>query len=311
MKAAIIESYGESSELKVVGNLTVPTIKDDEVLVRNRAISVNPIDYKARQGLLESWYAWEFPVVLGWDLAGEIVQVGNQVTTFQVGDLVFARPDNDPTGKNGAYAEYTAVKQDKLALKPKNISFEQAAAVPLAGLTALQMLRQLKLKAGERILIQAGAGGVGIFAIQLAKLMGAEVITTASQKNHDLVRQLGADIVIDYHQQSLTEVVHDIDAVLDSVGQVDEGMQVLKDEGRLVTISAQVTSEQQSTNKDVMAGWLQPNGADLTELAHYIENEQLEIIIDQILPFTTDGFRAAHQRLESHHARGKVVLKVI
>ncbi|WP_342586011.1 hypothetical protein [Weissella confusa] len=125
---------------------------------------MNLIDHKARQGLLQSWYNWKFLVVLSWDLAGEAVQVDNQVTNFQVVALVFARLDNDLTGKNGAYAEYTAIKQDKLALNTKNISFEQAVVVPLAGLKALQMLHQLELKGGERILIQAGAGGVGIFA---------------------------------------------------------------------------------------------------------------------------------------------------
>lgn len=164
MKAAIIKKYGDIDQFEVT-DIDKPVLKKDEVLVQNVATSINPIDYKARQGLLQSMFDWQFPVVLGWDVAGKIVALGDQVTDFKIGDEVFARPDIDPVGHNGSYAEYTAVKEDKLALKPGNISFEEAAAVPLAGLTALQMLRQLNLAAGQKILIQGGAGGVGIFAI--------------------------------------------------------------------------------------------------------------------------------------------------
>lgn len=157
MKAAVIHQYGDSSQLEV-SDIAVPAIKADEVLVENMATSINPIDYKARQGLLQGMFQWQFPVVLGWDIAGRIIAVGDDVHDFHVGDAIFARPDIDPIGKNGTYAEYTAVKADKLARKPDNISFEAAAAVPLAGLTALQMLRQLQVKAGQKFsfkLVQA------------------------------------------------------------------------------------------------------------------------------------------------------------
>ncbi|CCF26211.1 NADPH:quinone reductase [Leuconostoc citreum LBAE C11] len=310
MKAAIINAYGGSEQLVVVEQ-AIPHIQQDEVLVENVATSINPIDYKARQGLMQGMFQWQFPVTLGWDIAGRIVAVGQDVTNFKVGDAVFARPDIDPTGRNGSYAEYTVVKADKLAFKPENITFNQAAAVPLAALTALQMLEKLQVKAGHKVLIQAGAGGVGIYAIQLAKLMGAYVATTASQANHDFVASLGADQVIDYHAYQIQDVLSDYDAVFDMVGDIDNGIHILKDGGHLVTISAQLTAQQQQTpNKTITTGWLDTNGKDLTTLADYITKNQLQIVVDSIYPLTTEGMRAAHQRSETHHARGKIVVEI-
>lgn len=310
MKAAIIRQYGDSSQLEVI-DIAVPAIKSDEVLVENMATSINPIDYKARQGLLQGMFQWQFPVVLGWDIAGKIIAVGDDVHDFHVGDAVFARPDIDPIGKNGTYAEYTAVKADKLARKPNNISFEAAAAVPLAGLTALQMLRQLQVKAGQKVLIQAGAGGVGIYAIQLAKKLGAYVATTASHSNRDFATNLGADRVIDYHQETIAEVLSDYDAVFDMVGDIDNGIAILKPGGHFVTISATLTEAQKQTaNKTVSEGWLETNGQDLAILADAITDGTLEIVVDSVYPLTTDGIRAAHERSETHHARGKIVVKV-
>lgn len=310
MKAAIINKYGERNQLEVI-DTKIPDIQPDEVLVENHATSINPIDYKARQGLLQPMFQWRFPVILGWDLAGTIVAVGDQVKDFEVGDAIFARPDIDVSGANGAYAEYTAVKADKLAHKPSNISFEEAAAVPLAGLTALQMLRQLKLSSNQKILIQSGAGGVGIYAIQLAKMIGAYVATTASPDNHEFVKSLGADLVIDYHKDRIQDVLSDYDAVLDTVGDVDGGIAILKSGGHFVTISGTVTDQQKSTvNKTVMSGWLNPNGRDLEILASDIANGKLKIIVDTIFPLTTEGIRQAHERIETHHARGKVVVTI-
>ncbi|MBZ5969447.1 MULTISPECIES: NADP-dependent oxidoreductase [Leuconostoc gelidum group] len=310
MKAAVIHQYGDSSQLEV-SDIAVPAIKADEVLVENMATSINPIDYKSRQGLLQGMFQWQFPVVLGWDIAGRIIAVGDDVHDFHVGDAIFARPDIDPIGKNGTYAEYTAVKADKLARKPDNISFEAAAAVPLAGLTALQMLRQLQVKAGQKVLIQAGAGGVGIYAIQLAKKLGAYVATTASQSNRDFVTSLGADRVIDYHQETIAEVLSDYDAVFDMVGDIDNGIAILKPGGHFVTISATLTEAQKQTaNKTVSEGWLETNGQDLAILADAITDGTLEIVVDSVYPLTTDGIRAAHERSETHHARGKIVVKV-
>ena len=310
MKAAVINQYGDSSQLEVV-DIAVPAIKLDEVLVENMATSINPIDYKARQGLLQHMFQWQFPVVLGWDIAGKIIAVGDDVDDFHVGDAVFARPDTDSVGKNGSYAEYTAVKADKLARKPDNVSFEAAAAVPLAGLTALQMLRQLQVTAGQKVLIQAGAGGVGIYAIQLAKKLGAYVATTASLSNHDFVTSLGADRVIDYHQENITEVLSDYDAVFDMVGDIDNGIAILKPGGHFVTISAMLTEAQKQTaNKTVETGWLDTNGQDLAILANAIVDGTLNIVIDSVYPLTTRGIRSAHERSETHHARGKIVIQM-
>lgn len=310
MKAAIIKEYGDVTQLEVT-DIDKPILKEDEVLVKNFASSINPIDYKARQGLLQSMFKWQFPVVLGWDLAGKIVALGDKVQGFKIGDEVFARPDIDPIGTNGSYAEYTAVKEDKLALKPENISFEEAAAVPLAGLTALQMLRQLNLEAGQKILIQGGAGGVGIFAIQLAKIFGAFVATTASENNTEFVKSLGADLVIDYHENTITEVLSDYDAVLDTVNDIEGGISILKTGGSFVTISGALIEEQKEmSDKHIMTGWLQPNGEDLSFLGKQIRNNNLKIVIDSTYPLTTEGIQSAQKRSETHHARGKVIVKI-
>ena len=217
MQAVVINQYGGPEELQMT-TIDQPTIAADEVLVAVKATSINPIDWKARQGLLKGMFDWQMPVVLGWDVAGIIVAAGPAVTKFKLGDAVFARPDIYEDGRRGTYAEYAAVKEDKLALKPTELSFEQAAALPLAGLTAYQVIHnQLKIQAGEKVLIQAGAGGVGLNAIQIAKYLGAEVATTASPNHHDLLKKLGADQVIDYHTTAIQDVLHDYDAVFDTI----------------------------------------------------------------------------------------------
>ena len=309
MKAAQINNYGSADEL-FVGELAVPEIANDEVLVHAKATSINPIDWKAREGLMQKMFAWQFPVVLGWDVAGIITAVGSEVKDFKVGDAVFARPDIYNDGRRGTYAQYVAVKEDKLALKPANVSFAEAASVPLAGLTALQMLNKLQVTAGTKVLIQGGAGGVGLFAIQLAKIMGATVATTASAHNHDFVRALGADIVIDYHQNKITDVLTDYDAVFDTVGDIDGGLAILQPEGKLVTITKQPTSEQLAASQTVIYGWLQPNGKELAYLGELLSSGQLKTVIDSTFDLTTAGIQAAHRKSESHHARGKIIINI-
>lgn len=309
MKAAQINAYGDASEL-FVGELNKPTIASDEVMIETYATSINPIDWKARQGMLKGMFDWQFPIVLGWDVAGVISEVGADVKNFRVGDKVFARPDIYTDATRGSYAEYVGVKEDKVALKPKNISFEEAAAVPLAGMTALQMLRWLEVGPGKKVLIQAGAGGVGIFAIQLAKLMGAHVATTASKENEEFLKGLGADEVIDYHTTNFVDVLSDYDAVFDTIDAIDDGLKILKPTGKLVTISAQLTEEQKNAKQEVLSGWLQPNGKDLAYLGNLIAEDKLQIILDSEYPLTTKGIQDAHKRSESHHAKGKIIIKV-
>ncbi|KRL06502.1 NADP-dependent oxidoreductase [Liquorilactobacillus hordei] len=310
MKAIVIKEYGDISNLQEV-ELEMPVLAEDEVLVENYATSINPIDWKARLGYLKEMYPWKFPVVLGWDVAGVIVQVGNKVTNFKIGDKVFARPDIYADGSRGSYAEYVAVKEDKLALKPDEISFEDAAAVPLAGLTAFQVIvDRLRVKAGDKVLVQGGAGGVGLFAIQIAKHLGAYVATTASKQNHELLKSLGADEVIDYHETKIGDVLNNYDAVFDTVNAIDDGLAILQEKGRLVTIAGKPNEEQKASSKEVSDWWLQPNGKQLKELGNLIVEGKVKVVIDSLYPLTEKGVREAHQRSQEGHARGKLVIKV-
>ncbi|MBT1138123.1 NADP-dependent oxidoreductase [Lactiplantibacillus argentoratensis] len=310
MKAVIINQYGGPEELQMA-TIERPRIDQDEVLVAVQATSINPIDWKARQGLLKGMFDWQMPVVLGWDVAGTIVEAGAAVTNFKVGDEVFARPDIYADGRRGTYAEYAAVKEDKLALKPASLSFEQAAALPLAGLTAYQVIHdQLKIQAGEKVLIQAGAGGVGLNAIQIAKYLGAEVATTASANHHPLLKQIGADHVIDYHTTAVQDVLTDYDAVFDTIDAIDEGLAILKPTGRLVTIDGQPTAAQKSQGPTVSSWWLQPNGRELAILGQLAVEGHLQVIIDQVFPFSTAGLQAAHRYSENSHSAGKLIINV-
>lgn len=216
MKAIIIEQYGDANQLKEKDDIPVPEIKDNQVLVEMHATSINPIDWKLREGYLQEGVPFEFPIILGWDAAGVIKQVGKNVTSFQVGDEIFARPALTP---NGTYAAYTAVDEKLLAMKPKNISFEEAAAVPLAGLTAWQCLVNFsEIKKGDRVLIHAGSGGVGSMAIQIAKSFGAYVASTASGKNETFLKELGVDQFINYKEEDFEDVLQDYDIVVDTLG---------------------------------------------------------------------------------------------
>ncbi|MDN7144942.1 NADP-dependent oxidoreductase [Liquorilactobacillus mali] len=310
MKAIAIKEYGDIDNLQEI-ELKIPEIAEDEVLVENYATSINPIDWKARLGYLKGMYPWKFPVVLGWDTAGIITQVGAKVANFKIGDKVFARPDIYNDGKKGTYAQYVAVKEDKLALKPDEITFEEAAAVPLAGLTALQVIvDRLKVKKGDKVLIQGGAGGVGLFAIQIAKHLGAYVATTASKKNHEFLKSLGADEVIDYHETKIDTVLNNYDAVFDTVNAIDDSLAILKENGRLVTIAGNPSEEQKASSKEVSSWWLQPNGKQLEELGNLIVAGEVKVIIDSVYPLTAEGVRAAHKKSQEGHARGKIVIKV-
>ncbi|WP_288700550.1 NADP-dependent oxidoreductase [uncultured Secundilactobacillus sp.] len=308
MKAIAINNYGSVDEFHEI-ELPVPTLAPDEVLVKVKATSVNPIDWKARLGYLQKMYPWHFPIVLGWDVAGTITKVGSAVHDFKVGDDVFARPDIYNEGQYGTYAEFTKVKQDKLALKPSRLSFQEAAAVPLAGLTAWQVIvDRLQVKKGDKVLIQAGTGGVGLFAIQIAKHLGAVVATTASARNADWLRKLGADTVIDYHTQDYTQLLTDYDAVFDTTDDIANGLKILKPEGRLVTIAGHPADSQKTAKPSAEAWWLQPNGNQLAELGQLINDGVVKVIIDSTFPLSVQGVRDGQQKSEGNHARGKIVI---
>ncbi|MDT2772187.1 NADP-dependent oxidoreductase [Enterococcus durans] len=306
-RAIVIEEYGHADQLKE-SRVTLPEIGAHQVLVKVKATSVNPIDWKLREGYLAQMMPWEFPIILGWDVAGEIAAVGSEVQDWQVGQAVFARPE---TTRFGTYADYTIVDDHLLAKKPDSVSFEDAAAVPLAGLTAYQALfTHGKLKAGERVLIHAGAGGVGIYAIQLAKNAGAFVITTASEKNHKLLKELGADQVIDYHTTDFSEVLEDVDLVFDTMGGDIQkaSFEVLNPKGRLISVVDQPDEELAKNIAVAKSIWLQPDGKQLQEIADLMEAGKVKSVVGHTYPLTAEGVKAAHELSATHHAKGKIVL---
>ena len=236
MKAFILDRYGNNDGVRA-GEMPDPELRDDDVLVQIHAASVNPVDFKIRDGELKLILPYRLPFILGNDLAGVVVRVGSGVRRFKPGDEVYARPDKD---RIGAFAEFISIKEDAVAIKPKKLTMEEAASIPLVGLTAWQaLIERANLKRGQKVLIHAGSGGVGTFAIQLAKHLGAIVATTTSTANLDWVKRLGADIVIDYKKDDFETILHDYDVVLDTLGgeTLEKSLRVLKPGGKLISIS--------------------------------------------------------------------------
>jgi NADPH:quinone reductase-like Zn-dependent oxidoreductase len=310
MKAIVINEYGSADKLKEE-TLPIPTLEDNQVLMELHATSINPIDWKLREGALKEGLPFEFPIILGWDAAGVVAKTGKNVSNFKEGDRVFARP---ATTRNGTYAEFTAVEEDLLAKIPDNIPFEEAAAVPLAGLTAWQCLVDFGgIKKGNKVLIHAGSGGVGSYAIQFAKHFGAYVATTASGKNETFVKELGADQFINYKDTDFTEVLEDFDIVVDTIGgEVQEkSFEVLKEGGKLVSI-VQQPNEKLAKEKNIKAEsiWLRENGEQLEEIAQLLESGEVVSKVGQTFPLTEKGVKEAHKLSETHHARGKIVINI-
>ncbi|WP_280771980.1 NADP-dependent oxidoreductase [Salipaludibacillus daqingensis] len=310
MKAIVINEYG-SKELLHEQELPQPKIAEDQVLVETYATSINPIDWKLREGYLKQMFDFSFPIILGWDVAGVIVEVGNNVKNFKVGDEVFARP---ATTNDGTYAEYTTVDENRLALKPTNLSFEEAASIPLAGLTAWQCLvDETGVKKGSNVLIHAGAGGVGSLAIQIAKHFGAFVATTASEKNESYVKELGADKVINYRTQQFEDELKDFDIVVDTMGGdiLDRSFQVLKPGGKLVSMAGQPDQELAKKHEvEASFYWLSENAEQLAELGDLLEKGIVKPQVGHVFGFSEDQLQEAHGLSETHHAKGKIVIKV-
>lgn len=309
MKAIVIEQYGDKDQLKQM-EVPNPVPGEHQVVVKLKATSINPIDWKLRAGYLKGMMDWEFPIILGWDAAGIITEVGSAVTEWKIGDKVFARPE---TTRFGTYAEYTLVDDHLLAPLPPAISYQEAASVPLAGLTAWQALFDHgQLKAGEKVLIHAGAGGVGSLAIQLAKNAQAHVITTASAQNAEFLKSLGADEVIDYKSTNFAEVLSDIDLVFDTMGEQiqQDSFKVLKrDTGRLISIVSQPDEDTaREMNVTAKSIWLQPDGKQLQEFGQLMEQRKVNAIVGTEIPFSEEGLRKAHELSETHHAKGKIVI---
>ena len=304
-----IHQFGGPEVLKME-EIEKPTPAADEVLIKVYATSVNPVDSKIRSGKNYQRYKNPMPMTLGFDVSGTIEAVGNDVKTFKEGDEVYARPD---LNRDGAYAEYVTMQANKVGFKPKSIDHDKAAAVPLVALTAWQgIFDHGKLKANQRILIHAAAGGVGTFAVQLAKWKGAYVIGTASEDNIEFLKELGADEVIDYKKQKFEEVVNDIDVVFDLIGGDTQknSVNVLKEGGILVsTLGIADNNLLAQKNIHGEAYMAQSTPDQLNQIAQLIDEGKLKPVIAKVLPLE----QAAEMQKESEagHVRGKIVLKVV
>jgi NADPH:quinone reductase-like Zn-dependent oxidoreductase len=307
MKAVQIHRYGGPEEL-IYEDAQNPQIREDDVLVRIKATSINPIDWKVRQGIHKDPQR-QFPLILGWDVSGVIEKIGAMAVGFKINDEVYGRPD---TSRNGTYAEYVAVRASEIALKPRSLDHNQAAAIPLAGLTAWQgIFDHGQLQPLQRILIHGASGGVGTMAVQLAKWKGAYVIGTASQKNADFLRELGADEVIDYESEHFEDKLHDIDLVFDTIGgdvQMNS-LKVLKPGGILVsTVGIKDEAAVKAKGVKGIAYMAKSLPDQLRQMAALIDAGKLKPIISRTLPLK----EAAQGQRESEqgHTRGKIVLTV-
>jgi NADPH:quinone reductase-like Zn-dependent oxidoreductase len=306
MKAVTINQYGDQSVLNYV-DVERPEPKSDEVLVQTRAAAVNPVDWKIRDGLGEM-FGLKLPIVLGCEIAGTIQKVGNEVRDFKEGAAVYGYVSLQ---RNGGYAEYTIAKTDEIALKPESLDFENAAAVAVGALTSWQAIFDTaNLQGGQRILITGASGGVGSMAVQLAKAKGALVIATASGKNEDFVRSLGADEFVDYTREKFEAVVKGVDVVYDTVGgdTLERSFQTLKRGGFLVTTVAP-PSEEKAEKFDVriaMVG-VEPSAKQLGEINQLIAAGKLKTHVATVLPLAE--VRKAHQLSESGRTRGKIILR--
>jgi NADPH:quinone reductase-like Zn-dependent oxidoreductase len=332
MKAILSDQYGGPEVLQIADDLPTPRVGPNGVLVQVRASSVNPVDWKLRRGLLDPVRPVRFPVIWGCDLSGVVTETGPAVTLFKPGDEVYGFKDGY-VGKTyrGAYAECVVVPEKSLARKPRNLSHEEAAAAPLAALTAWQaLLNQGKLKPGKRVLIHAGAGGVGVMAVQIAKAFGAYVAATASARNQDFLRELGADQPIDYTRERPGEISPGFDLVLDSVGRGvwRESFRALKAGGRLVTLTVPIPEQPGgklkffSTAMGGVAGGIlrglpgaklllitmaKPRGGELEKISTLIEAGKLRPVIEKIFPL--EQIAEAHRLSEQGHVRGKLVVR--
>jgi NADPH:quinone reductase-like Zn-dependent oxidoreductase len=332
MKAFLIDRYGKHQGRLAEVPDPEPGIHD--VLVKVHASSVNQLDSKISKGEFKLILPYRFPLIMGNDLAGVVVRVGSGVRTFKPGDEVYARP---PDARIGGFAELIAIEESALALKPKNTSMEQAAALPLVALTAWQVLVETaRVKKGQKVFIQAGSGGVGSIAIQLAKHLGAFVATTTSTANVEWVKALGADVVIDYTQQNVENVLRDYDVVLNSLGpaELEKSLRILKPGGQLISISGPPTAEFAREQKLSWGlGWImrllssgirrkarrqgvdygfvfmRASGAQLQQITALFESGAITPVIDRTFPL--EATAEALSYVERGRAKGKVVIKVL
>jgi NADPH:quinone reductase-like Zn-dependent oxidoreductase len=332
MKAFIVDRYGSSDNVRAA-EMPDPEVRENDVLVQVHAAGVNLLDSKIRNGEFKQILPYRLPVILGNDVAGVVVRAGSRVRRFKPGDEVYARPGKD---RIGAFAEFISIREDDLALKPERLTMEEAASIPLVGLTAWQaLIERGNLKKGQKVLIHAGSGGVGTFAIQLAKHVGATVATTTSAANADLVKRLGADVVIDYRKDDFEKRLGDYDVVLNSLDNetLKKSLRVLKPGGKLISISGPPDPD---FAREIGSPWIlkpvmrvlsyrirraakrrhvsysflfmKANGDQLREITALIDSQVVHPVMDRVFPF--ESTREAMAYLEKGRAKGKVVVKV-
>jgi alcohol dehydrogenase len=332
MKAFIVDRYGSKDGVRA-GEMPAPQMREDDVLVQIHAAGLNLLDSKIRNGEFKLILPYRPPLILGHDLAGVVVRIGSRVRRFKPGDEVYARPAD---GRIGAFAELSAIKEDDVAIKPKALTMEEAASIPLVGLTAWQaLIERAGLKQGQKVLIHAGAGGVGTFAIQLAKHVGATVATTTSTANVDLVKSLGADIVIDYKKEDFAHVLRDYDVVLHSLDKVtlEKSLRVLKPDGQLISISGppdaafarsigaswalkmimgalsyRIIAKAKRQHSQYSFLFMRANGDQLAKIASLIDDGIIRPVVDRVFPFAATKEAMAY--VEAGRARGKVVVSL-
>jgi alcohol dehydrogenase len=332
MKAFILDRYGSADRVRA-GDMPDPELREDDVLVRIHAAGVNLLDSKIRNGEFKRILPYHLPLILGHDVAGIVVGAGSRVRRFKRGDEVYARPAD---GRIGAFAEFMAINEEDVAIKPPALSMEEAASIPLVGLTAWQaLIERANLKHGQKVLVHAGSGGVGTFAIQLAKHVGATVATTTSTANVDLVRSLGADVVIDYKKEDFADVLRDYDVVLNSLDKVtlEKSLRVLKPGGQLISISGPpdaafarslgapwvlrmimgalsygIRAKAQRRQAHYSFLFMRANGGQLTEITSLIDAGIIRPVVDRVFPFASTKEAMAY--VEAGRAKGKVVVSL-
>jgi alcohol dehydrogenase len=332
MKAYTISRYSKEDKLELT-EVPQPVAKENEVLIQIHSASINQLDAKIKSGEFKLLLPYKFPLVLGHDVAGTVTGVGSKVSRFKVGDAVFGRPADFHIG---TFAEFIAINENDIVIKPKNISFEEAASVPLVALTVWQaFVEKAKLKKGQKVFIQAGSGGVGTIAIQLAKHLGATVATTTGTTNFELVKSLGADVTIDYKTQDFETILKDYDLVLNSQDEktLEKSLRILKPGGKVISISGppdpafakaiglswfmkaavfflsrKVRSQAKKLGVDYSFLFMQANGKQLSEVGRLIETGVIRPVVDKIFSF--EQMNEAMSYVSSGRAKGKVIVKI-
>lgn len=331
MRAVVMTGYG-GEDVVQVSEMPRPKLRDNEVLVAVDSVGINPVDIKIRKGEMRPLLTYKLPMIIGADLSGTVVEIGPKVTRFKKGDEVYACLTNGM----GAFAEYVAATEDRFSLKPKNLTFEQAASLPTVALTVYQALHEIaKVKAGQKVFIESGSGGLGTFAIQFAKALGAEVATSTSGGNVEWVKGLGADHVINYHEQKFENILNNYDVVFHSVESepTTRGFSILKPGGHLLSVVGppdfkfaksrglniffkflcallgwKVTKLSKKTGTSYTFVFAESSGMQLSEIATLVENGKIKPVVDRVFPM--DQVKEALAYVALGRSKGKVVLKI-